>query len=78
MTADVKFDAGQKQLVSEFDLHCGIVGSHVLRQDGRSDGQGASTGMGAAEDEARSTDVESVLCGGAKVVAGEEFGAELE
>lgn len=34
--------------------------------------------MGAAEDEARSTDVESVLCGGAKVVAGEEFGAELE
>jgi hypothetical protein len=41
MTAEVKFDEGQKQLLSEFDWHCGINESQVLRQDGRRDGQGA-------------------------------------
>ena len=82
MTAEVKFEDGQKQLISEFELHCGIMGSQVLRQDGRTDGHGAFGGgpAGGAEDEAASTDVEIEPAGGAKVVvvdvpgAGDEFG----
>lgn len=66
MTAEVKFDEGQKQLLSEFDLHCGINESQVLRQDGRRDGQGALDG--------------GELAGGAEVVdtieAGDESGLE--
>jgi hypothetical protein len=79
MTAEVKFDEGQKQLMSEFELHCGIIGSQVLRQDGRRDGQGELGGgepAGGAEDESGITGVESVP-GGAKVdvlQAGGEFG----
>lgn len=49
--------------MSEFDLHCGIIESQVLRQDGSRDGQGALGGdgpAGSAEDEAGITDVESV------------------
>jgi hypothetical protein len=69
MTAEVKFDEGQKQLVSEFELHRDIIGSQVLRQDGRRDGHGALGGGGpaaGAEDDGGITDVESVP-GGAKV-----------
>ena len=41
MTAEVKFEAGQKREMSELELHCGNMGSQVLRQDGRTSGHGA-------------------------------------
>ena len=73
MTAEVKFEDGQKQLMSEFELHCGIMGSQVLRQEGRRDGQGALGGGGpdeGAEDDAGSSVVESDPGGGgAEVVS---------
>jgi hypothetical protein len=66
MTAEVKSDEGQKQLLSEFDLHWGTIGSQVLRQDGRTEGQGALGGgepAGGADD-VKSTEVGSVPGGG--------------
>jgi hypothetical protein len=83
MTAEVKLGEGQKQLLSEFDLHWGIIGSQVLRQDGRTEGQGALGGgeLAGGADDAKSTEVESVPGGGGvKVVvvdvprAGDELG----
>jgi hypothetical protein len=83
MTAEVKFDEGQKQLLSEFDLHWGIIGSQVLRQDGRTEGQGALGGgeLAGGADDAESTGAESESGGGGgKVVvvdvprAGDELG----
>jgi hypothetical protein len=83
MTAEVKFGEGQKQLLSEFDLHWGIIGSQVLRQDGRTEGQGALGGdeLAGGADDAESTGTESVPGGGdVKVVvvdvpgAGDELG----
>ena len=83
MTAEVKFGDGQKQPLSEFDLHWGIIGSQVLRQDGRTEGQGALDGgeLAGGADDAESTGVESVSWGGGgKVVvvdvawAGDELG----
>jgi len=83
MTAEVKFGEGQKQLLSEFDLHWAIIGSQVLRQDGRTEGQGALVGgeLAGGGDDAESTGVESVSGGGGgKVVvvdvprAGDELG----
>jgi hypothetical protein len=83
MTAEVKLDEGQKQLLSEFDLHWGIIGSQVLRQDGRTEGQGALGGyeLAGGADDAKSTEVESVAGGGGvKVVvvdapsSGDELG----
>ena len=69
MTAEVKLGEGQKQLMSEFDLHWGIVGSQVLRQEGRTKGQGALGGgelaggeLAGGADDAKST--ESVPGGG--------------
>jgi hypothetical protein len=50
MTVEVKFGEGPKQPLSEFDLHCGINESQVLRQDGRRDGQGALDGGEPAVD----------------------------
>ena len=38
MMAEVKFEAGQKQEMSELEWHCGSMGSQVLRQDGRTPG----------------------------------------
>jgi hypothetical protein len=66
MTAEVKFGEGQRQLMSEFDLHWGIIGSQVLRQDGRTEGQGALGGgeLAGGADDAKSTEVESVPAGG--------------
>ena len=66
MMAEVKSDEGQKQLLSEFDLHWGIIGSQVLRQDGRTEGQGALGGgeLAGGADDAKSTEVESVPGGG--------------
>lgn len=61
--AVVKFDEGQKHEMSELELHCGIIGSQVLRQDGRRDGQGAFAGgelEPTDDDEAGRTDVERV------------------
>lgn len=83
MTAEVKLGKGQKQLMSEFDLHWGIIGSQVLRQDGRTKGQGALGGgeLAGGADDTKSTEVESVPGGGGvKVVvvdvprAGDELG----
>src|SRR3954449_492453 len=83
MTVEVKFGEGQKQLMSEFDLHWGTIGSQVLRQDGRTEGQGALGGgelVGGADDGPIS-EVEVVPAGGgvkAVVVdvswAGDELG----
>jgi hypothetical protein len=56
MTAEVKSGEGQKQPLSEFDWHCGVNESQVLRQDGRRDGQGALDGGEPAVD----TDVAGV------------------
>ena len=83
MTAEVKSGEGQKQLLSEFDLHWGAIGSQVLRQDGRTEGQGALGGdeLAGGADDAESTGVESESGGGdVKVVvvdvpgAGDELG----
>ena len=83
MTAEVKSEEGQKQLLSEFDLHWGTIGSQVLRQDGRTEGQGALGGdeLAGGADDTESTAVESVSGGGGgKVVvvdmpgAGDEAG----
>ncbi len=40
-TAEMKAEEGQKQLVSELELHEGTVMSQVLRQLGSTDGHGA-------------------------------------
>lgn len=66
MTAEVKSGEGQKQLMSEFDLHWGIIRSQVLRQDGRTEGQGALGGgeLAGGADDAKITEVESVPGGG--------------
>ena len=84
MTAEVKFEDGQKQLISELELHCGIMGSQVFRHEGRRDGQGALGGggpAGGAEDDAGSKDAEGVPGGGGAAVVivdvpggGDEFG----
>ena len=78
MTAEVKSDEGQKQLLSEFELHWGTIESQVLRQDGRTDGQGALGGgeLAGGADDAESTAVESVPGGGGvKVVVVDVPGA---
>ena len=70
--------------MSELELHCGIMGSHVFRQEGRRDGQGALGGGGptvGADDDVGSKDAEGVPGGGGATVVvmdvpggGGEFG----
>ncbi len=44
-----KSGMGQKHLVSELDLQLGAMLSHVLRHEGRTDGQGALGTLGGGE-----------------------------
>ena len=65
ITAEVKFELGQKQLMSLLEAQAGTSGIQVLRQEGRMEGQGAEGGGGGGGEELAGGDGGGLPGGGA-------------